>query len=30
LTLEELISIPSSGADWRLKKDPVEIKIGLL
>ena len=30
LTLEELMSIPSSGADWRLNKDPIEIKIGPL
>ncbi len=27
LTLEELMSIPNRGADWRLNKDPKEIKI---
>ena len=30
LTLDELMSIPSSGADWRLNKDPIEIKIAPL
>ncbi len=30
LTLEELMSMPSSGAAWRLNKDPKEIKIGPL
>ena len=30
LTLEELMSIPSKGGDWRLNKDPIELKIGPL